>query len=111
MDIQTTAYNRCHVVKLTGRIDSETVPKIKTELDKLIEENNNKLVMDMTDVSFVSSSGWWVLINTQKACKRYDRGEVIMAGLAKRIKHSLELVGMDDYFRTFETVTEAVGNF
>jgi anti-sigma B factor antagonist len=111
MELQTTEYENCHVVKIFGRIDSETVPSIKTELDKLVSEKKLHLVLDMVDVSFVSSSGWWILINTQKACKRHTGGEIILAGLATRIQHSLQLVGMDDYFKTTSTVIEAMDMF
>jgi anti-sigma B factor antagonist len=110
MDVQITEFKRCQVVKISGRIDSDTVPTVKNALDKLVEEGHYHLVVDMTDVSFVSSSGWWLLINAQKICKRQDRGAVVLAGLLPRIRHSLELVGMDDYFSTYETVTEAVGS-
>jgi len=111
MEIQTTEYTNCHVINLVGRIDSETVPAIKVELDKLISEKFFHLILNMVEVSFVSSSGWWILINTQKACKRHVDGEVILAGLASRIQHSLQLVGMEDYFRTTTSVSEAIELF
>jgi anti-sigma B factor antagonist len=111
MEIQHTEYENCDVIKLTGRIDSETVPEIKSKFDKLFSDRKFRLVLDMTDVNFVSSSGWWMLINTQKICKRNEEGEIVLSGLAKRIKHSLELVGMDDYFKTTDSVPEAMELF
>ena len=70
-----------------------------------------KIVFDMTDVEFMSSKGWWVLIQTQKSCKRYNRGEVILANVPKKILDSLDLVGMSHYFQIFDDIVSAVGYF
>jgi anti-sigma B factor antagonist len=110
MDIQVIPYKRCDVVKITGRIDSETVPSLRETLTSLVDDGKNRLVMDMSDVTFVSSAGWWLFIDTQKTCKRNGMGELLFACLAQRIKHSLELVGMDGFFTIFDTVTSAIGN-
>jgi len=110
MDVQVIPYKRCDVVKITGRIDSETVPNLRETLTMLVDTGKNQLVMDMTEVTFVSSAGWWLFIDTQKIYKRNGNGELLFAGLAQRIRHSLELVGMDDFFTTFDSVTSAVGN-
>jgi len=63
----------------------------------------------MSDVVFVASAGWWVLIDTQKTCK--PAGELVLANIEKGIKDSLNMVGMGSYFNTFDDVTSAVGNF
>lgn len=110
MEVTVEPYKRCDVIKISGRIDSETVPDLRQALTSLTDSGRFILVLDMTDVSFVSSAGWWVLIDSQKTCKKNGRGEVVLAALADRIKSSLELVGMNEYFRTFDNVTEAVGN-
>jgi len=40
----------------------------------------------MTDVNFLSSAGWWVLIGTQKECKKLNRGELVLACMDKTIR-------------------------
>jgi anti-anti-sigma factor len=37
------------------------------------------IVFDMSEVSFMASAGWWVLIEIQKQSKRYNRGELALA--------------------------------
>ena len=59
----------------------------------------------------MSSKGWWVLIETQKKCKRYKRGEIVLVDVKEEIRASLDLVGMGSYFRIYDDVTTAVGNF
>lgn len=111
MEVTTTEYKRCDVVKASGRVDSSTSPQLEAALNKILEESRYKIVVDMTDVNFMSSKGWWVLIDTQKKCKRYKRGEVVLVNVQANIRESLDLVGMGNYFQMFDDLTAAVGSF
>jgi anti-sigma B factor antagonist len=110
MEITTTEYKRCDVVKASGRIDSYTAPDLEEVLSSLTADGKYKIVLDMEDVDFMSSKGWWVLIETQKNCKRYNRGELVLTGVQERIRDSLNLVGMGSYFQIFDDVLSAVGS-
>jgi anti-sigma B factor antagonist len=111
MEITTTQYKRCNVVKSIGRIDSYTAPDLEEVLSSLTNDGKYKIVLDMEEIDFMSSKGWWVLIQTQKACKRYNRGEIVLAGVQDRIRDSLELVGMGNYFQIFDDLVSAVAQF
>ena len=69
------------------------------------------VVFDMSEIKFMASAGWWVLIDTQKTCKQPARGELILANVDKGIIDSLKIVGMDSYFKTYDDLTAAVGSF
>jgi anti-sigma B factor antagonist len=111
MDIAITNFKRCDVVKANGRIDSYTSPDLEKAFNEITEAGKFKIVFDMSDVNFVSSKGWWVLIDNQKKCRRYKRGEVVLANIQKDIQESLGLVGLSNYFKVFDDVTSAVGSF
>ncbi|MCK5430145.1 MAG: STAS domain-containing protein, partial [Anaerolineales bacterium] len=80
-------------------------------LDAIMDAGRFKLVLDMTDVNFVSSKGLWVLIGAQKKCKRYRRGEVVLVNIKEEIRSAFDLVGMSDYFTMSDNITDAVGSF
>ncbi len=111
MEVITTEHKRCDVVSANGRIDSSTAPQLEEAMNSLIEGGRFKIVFDMTDVNFMSSKGWWVLIDAQKKCKRYKRGEVILVNVQENIRESLDLVGMGSYFKIYNDLTAAVGSF
>ncbi|MGB9586110.1 MAG: STAS domain-containing protein [Anaerolineales bacterium] len=111
MEIKHTQLKRCDLIKIIGRIDSYTAPQLEEAFNEITNAGRFKLVLDMSDVDFVSSRGWWVLIDNQKRCKRFNRGEVVLAGLQENIRDSLNLVGMGKYFKLFDDVTTAVGSF
>src|SRR5512136_452857 len=109
MDIQTTEYKRCAVVKTSGRIDGSNAPQLAQALKAITAKGQNNIIFDMSDVNFVASAGWWVLIDTQKTCK--PSGELVLVKVEKGIRDSLNLVGMGSYFSIYEDLTTAVGNF
>jgi anti-sigma B factor antagonist len=111
MTIKTTEFKRCYLVKMEGRLDSNTSDGLHEAFKSLNDKKHFKLVFDMEDVDFMSSKGWWVLIETQKVCKRYNRGELVLANVQERILSSLDLVGMSHYFKVFDDVVTAVGQF
>ena len=109
MNIETTDYKHCTLVKTSGRIDGSNAPALAQTLKAITSRGINNIVFDMSEVNFVASAGWWVLIDTQKTCK--PSGELVLVNIDKGIKDSLNLVGMGSYFRTYEDVTAAVGDF
>lgn len=111
MEFTTTEYKRCDVVKTSGRIDGSTAPELENVFNSLTDRGRYKIVFDMSDVDFMSSAGWWVLIRTQKTCRRYKRGELVLAHIDSKIRSSLDLVGMGSYFKVFDDLTSAVGSF
>lgn len=111
MEIEKTDYKRCTMVKPTGRVDGLTAPRLEEALNEVTDLGIYKIVLDMSDVDFMSSAGWWVLIEAQKRCKRYNRGEVVLSNVKDRIRSSLDLVGMGSYFKIFDDVTAAVAQF
>jgi len=111
MEINTTMMKRCVLLNISGRIDSSTAPKLQETLNEVIAEGLYRLVLDLKQVDFISSAGLWVLVNAQKKCKRFNRGELILAGVPQRIHGALDLAGFIPYFRTFEDSTKAVGSF
>jgi len=48
---------------------------------------------------------------SQKECKKYGRGELVLLNVDQGIQDSLKLVGMETYFKVFDDITDAVGSF
>jgi anti-anti-sigma factor len=109
MDIQTTDFKRCTVVKTSGRIDGSNAQELAQALKAVISKNIFNIVFDMSEVNFVASAGWWVLIDTQKTCK--PSGELVLVKVDKGIQDSLNLVGLGSYFCIYDDITSAVGSY
>ncbi|KAF0112094.1 MAG: anti-sigma factor antagonist [Chloroflexi bacterium] len=111
MEIFSNHYKHCDVVKVTGRLDSSTAPKLVDQLSKITDENRFKIVMDFSQLDFISSAGLRVLISTLKNCKRYNRGTLVLAGLTPHILSVFDLAGFTAIFNIYPDVISAVGSF
>jgi anti-sigma B factor antagonist len=111
MDIKISSLKRCILLSMSGRIDSSTAPQLQEALNGVIKEGQYKIVLDMNKVDFISSAGLWVLVNAQKACKRFNRGELVLTSVPQRIHDALDLAGFIPYFKIFNDSITAVGSF
>lgn len=111
MEVTATQFKRCDLVQATGRVDSDTAPQLEEAFNAINEAGRFKIVFDMSDVEFISSAGLRVLIQTQKTCKRWNRGQVVLASVPDRIYEVLDMVGIIPLFQFFDDETAAVGSF
>jgi anti-sigma B factor antagonist len=111
METNTIQYKHCDLVKVAGRIDSATAPKLAEAMKTITDEGRFKIVVDFTDVEFLSSAGLRVLIYNQKICRRYNRGEVVLCSLPANIAAAIELAGFNSIFKIYADPLMAVGAF
>ncbi len=111
MEVTTKELRRCDLVSAEGRIDSSTVKILVQTLASIKEAGRYKIVLNMKDVTFISSAGLGELIDTQKTCKHLKRGELVLAEVPSQIKEVLDLAGLKPLFKIFDSEVEAVGSF
>jgi anti-sigma B factor antagonist len=111
MEITTRQFKRCDVVQVTGRVDSSTAPRLGEAFDAIMDAEHFRIVFDMGGVDFISSAGLRVMINVQKTCKRWNRGQLVLANVPQRVREALDLAGFVPLFKFFDGVVEAVGSF
>lgn len=111
MEITTKEFKHCHLISLNGRVDSSTAPQFTQVMDRLIDKGVYKFVIDMSALEYMSSAGFRALLSAQRSCKRYNRGEVVLASVPHRIHEALELAGFTELFKSYPEPLEAVGSF
>ncbi len=111
MEITSTSYKRCDLVQASGRIDSFTAPQLADTLRQITDAGRFKIVLEMSNVTYVSSAGLRVLIDVQKTCRQLNRGEIILASVPQRIYETLDLAGFVPLFKFFDNSVSAVGSF
>lgn len=111
MKLTPNSYKHCDLVTIEGRVDSSTSPQLADALNSIIDSGRFRIVLDFGAVDFMSSAGLRVLINTQKTCKRYNRGEVALAAVPSNIHAALDLAGFTMLFKFYDNVLDAVASF
>jgi anti-sigma B factor antagonist len=111
MEILTQQFKHCDLIRVIGRIDSYTAPKLGEAIENINNEGRYKIVLDLSGLEFMSSAGFRTMLMGQRNCKRYNRGEIVLASLPKRTQEALELTGFTPLFKIFSDQVTAVGNF
>ena len=111
MEISTKTFKHCDMLNVRGRVDSSTAPQFSQALDSITESGRFKIVVDMSGLEYMSSAGFRALLAAQRACRRYNRGEVVLAAVPARIHEALELAGFTELFKTFNDPLAGVGSF
>jgi len=111
MEMSNKQFKHCDLLMVKGRIDSATAPQFSQAMDAITESGRFKIVVDMSGLEYMSSAGFRALLATQRTCKRYNRGEVVLSAIPTRIQEALELAGFTELFKTYKDPLAAVGSF
>ena len=96
-----------NVFPLEGEIDLHVSPGIATSLKTMLEEKPKQLVVDLSRVSYIDSSGLAVLIEAMQNVASYG-GKFAMAGLQQGVRPIFEIARLDQVFRIFPDVDAAL---
>lgn len=106
MQITVREFKDAVLITITERIDGSTAPEVENILESLQHRGKYRLVIDMSQLDYISSAGYRVLLSAQRNSKRHERGEVILAGVPEQIRQSLDISGFTDYFRMYKEVSD-----
>lgn len=75
MELKTKLYNKTLYVLLSGELDEHCASYIRKNLDRLFdtEQGFNQVVMDLSELEFMDSTGIGVLIGRYKKLKQYNK--------------------------------------
>jgi anti-sigma B factor antagonist len=107
MEINISPIDTYEIVSIVGRVDSYTAPNLSEKLNEIIIRNRYKIILDLGEVSFVSSAGLRVFIDIQKTCKK-NQGELVLVNVPQRVYDTLELAGFTPLFKFYNNVTSAI---
>jgi anti-sigma B factor antagonist len=111
MELTVKQFKHCDLLAVKGKVDSFTAPELAKALEKFNNDGRFKIVLDLEKMEYMSSAGFRALLIGQRNCKRYNRGEIILARVPKKIMDALELTGFTPLFKIFDDSTAAVGSF
>jgi anti-sigma B factor antagonist len=104
----TRPYPDTAVLAVSGEIDTLTSPEFTAATDDLLTASGDVLVMDLTEVRFLASSGLAVLISA--AHRAEDRGIRLRLVVPNRtVRRPLEITGTAALFDLHADVESAYG--
>lgn len=91
---------------LDVRIGADVAPRFKEDMIGYIKRGNHAIVLDLSNVSFIDSSGLGALISCLKSMG--SQGELVLSGTRGTVTSMFKLTRMDKIFRMFSNSDEAV---
>ena len=96
-----------HVVAVRGEIDLFTAPELKSALSEAIESGHTRIVVDLTDTTFLDSTALGVLIGAVKRLRSRD-GRLTIVNVDDNIAKTFEITGLDQIFTIRASRDEAL---
>jgi len=96
------------VLEVQGEVDLYTSSQLREAIVRLTEEDENRIVIDLYNVSFMDSSGLGVLVAGLKRV-RERAGELALVFGEGSVQKVFGITGLDKIFPTHRSVGEATG--
>src|SRR5438105_836575 len=99
--------DRPNVLPLEGEIDLHVSPNVTASLKLMIEKKPRQLIVDLSRVTYIDSSGLAALIEGMQNVEQYG-GKFMLAGLQETIRTIFEIARLDQVFQIFPDVDAAL---
>jgi len=110
LEISEKNVGNVNVISIGGRLDAYAANDLERKFDSLITAGHVRLVVDLSRLEYISSSGLRALLTAIKRVKK-EQGDVRLACLQASVKEVFDMAGFTQLFRLFDKEEEAVGSF
>ncbi len=95
------------VLPLKGEIDLHVSPVVTASLTAMIEKKPERVVIDLSDVTYIDSAGLAALIQAMQKVEAYG-GRFFLAGLQETVRSIFEISRLDQVFKIFPDTDTAL---
>ena len=110
MSVKIEAKNGLTVCCVEGEIDINTSPNVKKSFDKLIGAKTPKIVINLSKVTYVDSSGLATLVEILKNMRSYG-GRLRLTNLSSKVKSLFEITKLEKLFEIMADEQDAISTF
>jgi anti-sigma B factor antagonist len=94
MDFSTSRADGVATLRIEGELDAVTIPVLRPSLDALVAEHNPRIVVDLSNLRLIDSSGVGALVFLYKKAKEYG-GDLTVAGACDQPLSIFKLLRLD----------------
>jgi len=97
-------------IEVNGHLDSVTSASLEQVLKQLITDRKIKFIVDLGDVTYISSGGWGIFTGEVRHL-RETGGDVVLVGMSAEVYDVYELLGFKEVLKAFATADEGHAYF
>jgi anti-sigma B factor antagonist len=95
------------VVRCETELDVATAPELIRDLDRHIADGHRRVVVDMSDTTFMDSSGLRALLLARQRMEE-DGGSLLLSGCSPQVLRVFEATGLSEHFQIFGSRDDAL---
>lgn len=107
MESVTEKHGETLVVIPNGRLDSNTAPGFERELNGYVARGEKRVVLDMTQLDYISSAGLRVVLMLVKQLKAQN-GRALLCGMKPAIKEVFDISGFSKILQIVPSRADAL---
>jgi anti-anti-sigma factor len=110
MNITERSENGITLFVLRGRIDTQGAVDLDLTLQAAVAEGKHKMVLDMTEVRYISSAGLRTLADVLTK-NREAGGDLKLVALDRKVLRVFRIIGFDKFFSIYDVLETAMSDF
>lgn len=110
MRIERSRHGNISVIEAGGRVDRASAEQLGSFLAYEIDNGGRNLVLDLQRVDSMGQDGLWEMMSALKRARRAE-GDLRLAQPSDRVLEALEMSGLDEIFRIYESLAAAIASY
>jgi len=107
MEINIDLQDDTVILSLNGNLDASVSRRFKSEINKLLRKNFIHIIIEMSKVTFIDSSGLGACVNIHKTVTG-KKGRLIFVELNEAVKKIFRITRVEQTFNIALTKTDAL---
>lgn len=109
MPYHTRTEDQTTIIEVIGELDVATATQLSEYVAQVVKKYPEKLVLDLSGVKFMASSGLAMLISALKKTKE-ARVPFGICGLSPVVRQTIQVTTLDEVLPIFDSVEDAAKN-
>jgi len=110
IDISSRNEGDIMVVEIAGKLNTGASPEAEAYVNDLIDEGATKILFNLEDLDFISSTGLRVILATGKKLTKLG-GKLVLCSPNHTVSDVFKMSGFNQMFSVLDTEDEALKNF
>ena len=98
------------LVSLKGTIETTNASTLEDAIERIIADKCYRIVVDLAEVSYVSSAGWGIFISEIKRIRR-EAGDIKLVAMRPEVQEVFDLLEFNNILKPYTSRQDAVRDF
>jgi len=107
LEINAEEIDKIIILRLLGRLDASSSPLLQNRLNILLKDAHNRVLLDFSNIDYLSSAGLRVLLSFSKKYKE-NKKKMSIFSVTEDVMDIIKLTGFDKILDIYKNEKEAI---